>query len=539
MSQVGSSATMSEAKFAAEVDALVSRADAPGLAELLREDHPVYDQRGAAAVVRMRGWVMLGLGRIGLSDAGLLFVLEELDTGRDSYLVAAAARVLRSYPQPQPGFAPFLTRALNNIRFHDEPVAFDEYGQYATGATQITPIRELLASFAWLGPLASGVLPQLEALRNGPGSFPRRTLAELDRVIGTIAGGDRATAESLPSCCAWPGFGNGFFWRRETRRGCAPVEAAVFEDHDGRRIRFAEFFRGHPSIVVFFYTRCDNPQKCSLTIAKFAGLQNLLLERGLAGRIHTAAITYDPGFDSAERILGYARSRGVALGDGNRMLRPVDGISGLREHFKLGVNFIESLVNRHRIEVYLLDADGAIAASYARIHWDQSEIVDRAATLLEEERPAAVTGLTPAPQKIRHGFALPFSATAASIAFAFFPKCPFCWAAYLSVFGIAELERIPYLPWLKPVFLALMLLNLFSIWLRSRITRRITGFLFAASGGFAILLATALPGLQQTVTWMGIISTIAGSSLSAAASPVRIRRNPQAVASTELPLLTR
>src|SRR4030095_13552531 len=98
----------SESQFAALVDALATNPDRrEQLIELLREDHPLYNERGAAATVRMRGWVLLALARLGVSDAALLFVLEELDTGADAYLVAAAARALRSYPRPTEGVAPF------------------------------------------------------------------------------------------------------------------------------------------------------------------------------------------------------------------------------------------------------------------------------------------------------------------------------------------------------------------------------------------------------------------------------------------------
>src|SRR6266480_4286354 len=98
--------------------------------------------------------------RAELTDATLLFVLEELDTGRDAYLVAAAARALRSYPKPVAAFAPFVMRAIANIRYHDEYVAFEHYGQYATSATETTPLHELLATLVWLGPYARDVLPE-------------------------------------------------------------------------------------------------------------------------------------------------------------------------------------------------------------------------------------------------------------------------------------------------------------------------------------------------------------------------------------------
>ena len=101
------------------------------LIDLLREDHPIYDQRGTAATIRMRGWVLLAFERLGLPETALLFVLEELDNGRDAYLVAAAARSLRSYRIPPGQWPLFLARALANIQFHDDLVCLDRYGGYA------------------------------------------------------------------------------------------------------------------------------------------------------------------------------------------------------------------------------------------------------------------------------------------------------------------------------------------------------------------------------------------------------------------------
>ena len=67
------------------------------------------------------------------------------------------------------------------------------------------------------------------------------------------------------------------------------------------------------------------------------------------------------------------------------MLRATEGFETLCTHFKLGVNFIESLVNRHRIEVYILDVEGRIAGSFERIHWEEQQVVDRAVDVLQEK----------------------------------------------------------------------------------------------------------------------------------------------------------
>jgi hypothetical protein len=74
---------MSEQQFAEMVDRYSTDSAMRGrLIELLRENHSLYAQRGAAAVVRMRGWVVLSLARGPLPDEALAFVLEELDTAR-------------------------------------------------------------------------------------------------------------------------------------------------------------------------------------------------------------------------------------------------------------------------------------------------------------------------------------------------------------------------------------------------------------------------------------------------------------------------
>src|SRR4051795_8221596 len=143
MQNMTTASAESEPQFAALVDAIAADPDRrEQLTDLLRESHSLYNQRGAATIVRMRGWVLLAMARAGLSDAALIFVLEELDTGVDAYLVAAAARALRSYRAPGPELAPFLARALEHVRFRDEPVCFDGYGEYAVSTAGTSPVRE-------------------------------------------------------------------------------------------------------------------------------------------------------------------------------------------------------------------------------------------------------------------------------------------------------------------------------------------------------------------------------------------------------------
>lgn len=470
--------------------------DPSQLIDLLQEDHPAYDQRGTSTVSRMRGWVVLALARINLPESALPFVLEELDTGVDAYLVATAAFALRSYPAPSPAFAPFVVRAITNIRYRDERVSLEQYGGYAIGSTGTTPVRELLATLVWLGPQARAMLSEIEMLRTGPTALNKKYHPSIDQILSAIGTGSETT-----NCCQLPdGVQNLFSWMHTNRSDSASIESTLFEDQNGQAITFGEFFHGRPSIVAFFYTRCDNPLKCSLTVTKLARIQQLLDAEGVTDQINTAGITYDPGFDSPERLLNYGAHRGVRFTSHHRLLRTSDGLDSVRKHFKLGVNFIESLVNRHRIEIYILDATGRVAGYFGRIQWNEKEVVQRALEVLRDNLKV----------KAGSNVASPIFGTAVALGLALFPKCPLCWAAYLSLFGIAGLETIPYSPWLQPVLAILLLLNLTSIWFRARGTGRMLPFYLVTAGAFVVVASKVFAG-PAALGFLGVFLTLVGS----------------------------
>lgn len=501
----------SEEQFASLVEELVQNKEHRGdLIELLREDHSVYEGRGTNTVARMRGWVFLALARVGLPDDALIFILEELDTGVDPYLIAAASRALRSFTTPKTAFAPFVMRAITHIRYRDDPVSLERYGEYAVGSSGTSAVRELLRTLAWLGPTAKEVLPEIERLKKEPGGFSRKFKKDLEQATDAIQ--SSAAGNEQVDCCALPeSIGQMFSWALGSRRSCASIESTLFQDQDAATLTYKQIFSERPSIVVFFYTRCDNPLKCSLTITKLAGIQKLLKERGLNEQIQTVGITYDPAFDLPERIHRYGEQRGVTFSERHRLLRTVDGLEAIRRHFKLGVNFVESLVNRHRIELYILDAQGRVAASFERLHWDEHQVV-RCATQLLQEKSEAKTVTKQRDAVAPRPLASPLFGTLAAVGLALFPKCPLCWAGYMSFVGIAGLEGIPYSPWLQPLLAVMIAINLGSVWLRARATGRILGFLMVSAGAVMIVLSKT-SGMQKAA-FGGVLLTLVGSFVS-------------------------
>jgi protein SCO1/2 len=373
-----------EERIAALVDAVKRdprRRDC--LVGLLPERISLYAGRGTNATIRLRGYIMAAFGQAGLPDTAVAYVLEELESGRHAYLVAAAARAVRGLDVPTSQAVPFLLKAIENIKYSDDAVSFDSYRPRWPVPAHTTAIEEIIRTLAWLGEHARPALPALKALRAERGALSAPARAGLETIVTGLsdAGAGCCAAETAETDAI--GFARG--GPACVRRPSADVPVAVeMEDQDGRPITFGGFFTGQPAIVTFFYTRCDNPNKCSLTITKLARLQHGLRQRGSPGQLRTAAITYDPGYDLPSRLRAYGQNRGVVFGDSDRFLRTKTGFDVLREYFELGVNFGPALVNRHRIELFVLDRDGRIAVAFTRLQWDVEDVLRHACALAGE-----------------------------------------------------------------------------------------------------------------------------------------------------------
>ena len=227
---------------------------------------------------------------------------------------------------------------------------------------------------------------RLRGLESAGALAGRAEVAEIQNAIDRI----RSDGSAVHTCCGAVSTKPGFAVHhpQEEHRKGASITDIELEDQDGNTLTYETFFNGRPSIVVFFYTRCDNPNKCSLTITKLARLQKALVEQRLEGLLKTAAITYDPEYDLPPTLKAYGENRGVAFGDDDRIFRTRTGFRQLQEYFQLGVNITGSIVNRHRIELFILDCRGKIAVSFTRLQWDIQEVLEQAKALLNTRQSA-------------------------------------------------------------------------------------------------------------------------------------------------------
>jgi cytochrome oxidase Cu insertion factor (SCO1/SenC/PrrC family) len=295
------------------------------LLRLLREDAPIYAGRGAVESERLRAFVMECVSNAGLAPEAWAFIREELETGMDPYAVAAAARAVRSLPSPPRGIERLLRGAADRISAVDETVWLASYPA-PQGAAGPSAVAEVMETLAIVGRLANDTMPPICADQTSP---------KETAVTNAIA--DLADVE--------------------------------LEDQDGRLITFAELFSGRAGVISFFYTRCMNPNKCSRTIARLGALRDLVGDTAVV----VAGITYDPAYDLPERLRRYGEVRGFRFGPLSRLLRTTGSFEPIRRALELGVGYGAATVNRHAVELFVIDPTGRLSA-FERQLWNEQDV---------------------------------------------------------------------------------------------------------------------------------------------------------------------
>lgn len=495
----------SEENIAAFVDEVRANPELRNqLLPLLREGHALYKGRGTQECIRLRGYILAAFEVTGLPPSALIFALEDLYNTRSAYLIAGAAKAIRGMAHPHPEVVPYLLEAVVNIRSMDDTVTFDTYKPVWPVANFTTGLCEVFKTFVWLGAYAQEAIPQLKKYAEDS-DFQHEVLAEIKRAIKAIESDPRVVDFS---CC---GPSPKLAGRKETVQGSSKrnplLKNIVMEDQNGAKIPFSSFFYGKPTVVSFFYTRCMAINKCSLTVGNTGRLAKALCEKNLQDKVNIALITYDPVYDLPKRIKVYAETRRCEFSDSFKAFRvsPED-YELLKEHFGLEVGYSTSIVNQHQVETYLLDYKGRIRNSLIRIQWSEDEIKDKIIRLIKEIPTGKGSQIVKAVSENLRTLVFP-------LLIAVFPKCPLCWAAYMSAFGIAGMKGIPYSPWLVPLFVFGIGVNLWFLYRARNKRNGLTPFWVSGLGAASLLICGLWLNLRAGV-YVGILLILLGSILN-------------------------
>lgn len=365
MSSVRGSVANDEAIEALVADILSRPSRHAELVNLLHEGHAVYEGRSTAAAGRIRGWVMAAFESVGLPPDAQPAVLEILRTSLDAYAVAAAAKAARGAVAPEPALVEGLVAALYRLRGRDDSVSFAALHPVWPAPDATTALLEVLRTLRHLGAAAHAAHADLlELRRRHADTWSVDVQESLDDAIAAVARVPLALhATSLPVAPAVPA-------------GSGEVDSIRLEDQKGAQVTFGEHFRGRHHVVAFFYTRCENPAKCSATITRLGALQNHLDHASLASAVGIAAITYDPAYDTPARLAAYGAARGLRFTENVRLFRASSDQAVLRGHFDLKVGYSGATVNHHAIELYLIGPDAHTIRTWSRVEWTSEEVLD-------------------------------------------------------------------------------------------------------------------------------------------------------------------
>ncbi|MCL9805260.1 hypothetical protein NAT51_06995 [Flavobacterium amniphilum] len=100
-----------------------------------------------------------------------------------------------------------------------------------------------------------------------------------------------------------------------------------------------------------------------------------------------------------------------------------------------------------------------------------------------------------------------------SVIIAFFPKCPMCWAVYMSMLSGLGFAELPYMGWLLPFFLLFFLFHLLLLY-RKIPEKGIMPFVMSLLGFLVLCLGK---WMWININWIpvaGMSFIIAGSLLN-------------------------
>jgi protein SCO1/2 len=342
------------------------------LLELLPEGSPLYAGRGANDAERLRGYVLASFETVGLPSEAVPFVLEELETGRHPYAVAGAARALRG-ARTAPREAPrLLVGAIARLRGSDDVVSFEYFAPEAAIGGSVTALCELATTLTLLGPEAKDALPALRKLvADDERRFSPPVRAALGEALESLA-----RTETTACCCRPAPVGELVPPAEQVRKAVPQPQLATvqLENQDGERLSFLEAFSHRPTALAFFYTRCTNPDKCSLTVTRLARLAQRVAAAELDANV--AGISYDPRWDNPGRLRRYGADRGMQFSPRCSLLRTVGSVAPLVAAFELGVGFGPVTVNRHRLDVVVLDGELRVVRRFERRLWSDETVLD-------------------------------------------------------------------------------------------------------------------------------------------------------------------
>lgn len=160
-----------------------------------------------------------------------------------------------------------------------------------------------------------------------------------------------------------------------------PVPDFKLRNQDGRPIHLGQY-RGRALVVTFIYTRCPSPEFCPRVTRNFAALdKELAANPVLYGKTHLLSISFDPEYDSPERLRAYGATyigsdakNSFAHWDFGVPEQPV--LAEMAQFFDLGITNEADSTITHTLSTTLIGPDGKVVRFYPGNEWTAEQVLE-------------------------------------------------------------------------------------------------------------------------------------------------------------------
>ncbi|HVS20498.1 MAG TPA: SCO family protein [Pyrinomonadaceae bacterium] len=154
-------------------------------------------------------------------------------------------------------------------------------------------------------------------------------------------------------------------------------------NQDGKRIHLAQY-RGKALVLTFIYTRCPQPDQCTLMSNNFAAIdQELQKQPELYAKTHLLSITFDPDYDTPRVMRSYGASHTGRYSD--ETFQHWEFASGTKDEVKgmaqfFGLRYYHDTESSeeqviHSLRTAVIGPDGKLVKLYRGNEWKPAEIV--------------------------------------------------------------------------------------------------------------------------------------------------------------------
>src|SRR5436190_7144138 len=166
-------------------------------------------------------------------------------------------------------------------------------------------------------------------------------------------------------------------------------------NQDGKRVRLSQY-KGSAIAITFVYTRCPQPDQCTLMSTNFASVDKALqAQPDVYSRTHLLTISFDPDYDTPKVMRSYGASHTGRYSDETFQhwefaTGTKDEVKGVAQFF--GLRYFQDTESGdeqviHSLRTAVIGSDGKLVKLYRGNEWKPAEIVSDLNTLAGNAAP--------------------------------------------------------------------------------------------------------------------------------------------------------